>query len=157
MSRAVHNARVLAAIRRAPLLPGPRLRSRRSRSGGQWSPRMSGGADATRLPVWRIGLTGGLVGILCCVGPTVLALLGVISAGTAFAWATDLYDGYAWWFRLGGLAVLALLVWWALRRRDQCSIAGVRRWKWRLAGVLGIAVATYLALFALTTWLGTLA
>ena len=45
-----------------------------------------------RLPVWRIGLTGGLVGIACCVGPTMLALLGVVSAGTAFVWANDLYD-----------------------------------------------------------------
>ncbi|MGH3978562.1 MAG: hypothetical protein ACRDRZ_06115 [Pseudonocardiaceae bacterium] len=110
-----------------------------------------------RLPVWRIGLTGGLVGILCCVGPTVLAVLGIVSAGTAFVWATDLYDNYAWWFRLGGLAVLALLVWLSLRRRNQCSLAGVRRWRWRLLGVLGIAVATYLALYALTAWLGTFA
>lgn len=110
-----------------------------------------------RLPVWRIGLTGGVVGILCCVGPTVLALLGIVSAGTAFVWATGLYDDYAWWFRLGGLAVLALLVWLSLRRRDQCSLAGMRRWRWRLLGVLGIAVATYLGLYALTTWLGTFA
>ena len=110
-----------------------------------------------RLPVWRMGLTGGLVGILCCVGPTVLALLGIVSAGTAFAWATNLYDNYAWWFRLGGLAVLALLVWVALRRRDQCSVAGVRRRRWRLLAVLGVAVGTYVVLYALTTWLGTLA
>lgn len=112
---------------------------------------------ADRLPIWRMGLTGGLVGILCCVGPTVLALLGIVSAGTAFAWATDLYDNHAWWFRLGGLAVLVLLGWLALRRRDQCSIAGVRRWRWRLLGVLAIAVGTYAALYALTTWLGTFA
>jgi hypothetical protein len=104
-----------------------------------------------------MGLTGGLVGILCCVGPTVLALLGIVSAGTAFAWATNLYDNYAWWFRLGGLAVLALLVWVALRRRDQCSVAGVRRRRWRLLAVLGVAVGTYVVLYALTTWLGTLA
>jgi hypothetical protein len=52
-----------------------------------------------------MGLTSGVVGILCCAGPTVLALLGVVSAGTAFAWATTLYDNYAWWFRLGVLAV----------------------------------------------------
>jgi hypothetical protein len=52
-----------------------------------------------RLPVWRIGLTGGAAGILCCVGPTVLALLGIVSAGTAFVWATE------------------------------CSLAGVRRWR----------------------------
>ena len=110
-----------------------------------------------RLPVWRMGLTGGLVGILCCVGPTVLAVLGVVSAGTAFAWATNLYDHYAWWFGLGGLAVLAVLVWVALRRRNQCSVAGVRRWRWRLLAVLGVAVGTYVALYALTTWLGTFA
>ena len=112
---------------------------------------------ADRLPVWRMGLAGGLVAILCCVGPTVLALLGIVSAATAFAWATDLYDNYAWWFRLGGLAVLVLLVWWSLRRRDQCSVAGLRRWRWRLLGVLTVAVGTYVALYALTTWLGTLA
>lgn len=86
-----------------------------------------------RLPMWRIGLTGGVVGLLCCVGPTVLALLGIVGAGTAFTWATDLYAGYAWWFRLAGLAATALL------------------------GVLTIGVATYVALYALTTRLGTLA
>lgn len=117
----------------------------------------SGKTKSDRLPVWRMGLTGGLVGILCCVGPTVLALVGIVSAGTAFAWATNLYDNYAWWFRLGGLAVLALLVWVALRRRDQCSVAGVRRWRWRLLAVLAVAVGTYVVLYALTTWLGTFA
>lgn len=109
------------------------------------------------LPVWRVGLTAGLVGILCCVGPTLLALVGIVSAGTAFAWATNLYDNHAWWFRLAGLAVLALLVWIALRRRDQCSVTGLRRWRWRLLAILGIAVATYGALYGLTTWLGTFA
>jgi hypothetical protein len=102
-------------------------------------------------------LTGGLVGMFCCVGPTVLALLGIVSAGTAFVWATDLYDGYAWWFRLAGLAVLAGLVWWSLRRRQMCSLAGMRQVRWRLAAVLGVAVATYVALYAVTTWLGTFA
>jgi lipoprotein signal peptidase len=110
-----------------------------------------------RLPVWRIGLLGGLVGILCCVGPTVLALIGVVSAGTAFVWATTLYANDTWWFRLAGLAVTGLLVWAALRRRNQCSVAGVRRWRWRLLAVLGVAVGTYVALYALTTWLGTFA
>ena len=114
-------------------------------------------SETDRLPVWRMGLTGGLVGILCCVGPTVLALVGVVSAGTAFAWATNLYDNYAWWFRLGGLAVLGGLVWWSLQRRNQCSVAGIRRWRWRLLAVLAVAVGTYIGLYALTTWLGTIA
>jgi hypothetical protein len=105
----------------------------------------------------RIGLVSGLVGMLCCVGPTVLALLGVVSAGTAFVWATDLYDGYAWLFRLAGLAVLGALVWWSLRRRRMCSLDGVRgAWK-RIAAALGTAVVSYGLLYAVTTWLGTLA
>lgn len=107
--------------------------------------------------MWRIGVVGGTVGILCCLGPAALAMIGVISAATAFVWANNLYDNYAWWFRLGGLAVLVLLVWWTLRRRDQCSIAGVRRARWRLLGVLAIAVGTYAGLYALTTWLGRFA
>lgn len=45
------------------------------------SERPQGGQTSTdRLPVWRIGLTGGVVGILCCVGPAVLALLGIAVA-----------------------------------------------------------------------------
>jgi hypothetical protein len=116
-------------------------------------------ANATTdgLPVWRIGITGGVVGILCCVGPTVLGLFGIISAATAFAWANNLYDNYAWWFRLGGLAVLAALIWISLRRRRQCSIDGIRRRRKRLLAVLAIAAGTYGVLYAVTTWLGTFA
>lgn len=107
----------------------------------------------SRLPMWRIGITGGLVGILCCAGPTILALVGIIGATTALAWANDLYGNYAWWFRLGGLAVLALLVWIGLRRRNQCNIDAIRRLRWRLATLLAIAVGTYGVLYALTIWL----
>jgi hypothetical protein len=114
-------------------------------------------APVRRLPAIRIGVAAGLTGIMCCVGPTVLALVGLVSAGTAFAWATDLYGGYAWWFRFGGLVVLVGLVVWALRRRGLCTLAGVRRVWPRLALALAVAVATYLLLYAGTTWLGTFA
>ena len=109
------------------------------------------------LPAVRIGLAAGITGLLCCIGPTVLALLSVVSAGTAFVWATDLYDGYAWWFRAGGLLLLVGLVAWALRRRNQCSLGGVRKVWPRLVLALGVAVATYTVLYAVTTWLGTFA
>ena len=109
------------------------------------------------LPMWRIGIASGAAGLLCCVGPTVLAIFGILSGAIALAWANNLYDNYAWWFRLGGLALLSGLVWLALRRRNQCSIGGLRHWRWRLAGTLGVAIGTYLALYALTTWLGTFA
>lgn len=49
-------------------------------------------ATPDQLPIWRIGIISGLVGMLCCVGPTILALVGIISAATAFAWANDLYE-----------------------------------------------------------------
>ncbi len=109
------------------------------------------------LPAVRIGLLAGVTGLLCCVGPVVLALLGVVGAGTAFVWATDLYGGYAWWFRAAGLALLVGLVVWSLRRRGQCSLGGVRRTWPRLLLALGVAATTYVALYAATTWLGTFA
>lgn len=109
------------------------------------------------IPSIRIGIAAGITGLLCCVGPTVLALLGVVTAGTAFVWANDLYDGYAWWFRLCGLALLLGLVIWSLRRRSACTLGGVRRAWPRLLRALAIAVATYAALYGVTTWLGTLA
>jgi hypothetical protein len=102
-------------------------------------------------------VTAGLVGILCCVGPTMLALIGIVSAGTAYAWATDLYDGYAWWFRLGGLAVAGMLTWLALRRRRQCTLGGLRAARWRLVGVLAVAGTTYVVLYVATTWMGAFA
>lgn len=107
------------------------------------------------LPAIRFGIAAGITGLLCCVGPTVLALLGVVSAGTAFVWANDLYNGYSWLFRLAGLALLVGLVAWALRRRNQCNLGGVRKTWPRLVLALGIAVGTYLVLYAVTTWLGT--
>jgi hypothetical protein len=114
-------------------------------------------ARARSVPVWRIGVSGGLAGMLCCVGPTLLALGGVVSAGTAFTWATALYGGYAWLFRALGIGVLAVLVHLALRRRDRCNVAGVRSLRWRLLAVLAVALGTYAVLYAVTTWLGTLA
>ncbi|MFV0459125.1 MAG: hypothetical protein ACK5MT_10225 [Actinomycetales bacterium] len=110
--------------------------------------------DPAGLPAVRIGLVAGLTGMLCCVGPTVLALGGLVSAGTAFVWANDLYDGYSWAFRAGGLVVLVALVAWTLRRRNQCSLAGARRVWPKLALALGVGVGTYVVLYAVTTWLG---
>lgn len=56
----------------------------------------------------------------------------------------------------GGLLVLVGLVVWALRRRNRCSLAGVRR-AWPRLLALAVAVATYLVLYGGTTWLGTFA
>lgn len=123
------------------------------RDPGTRSPAASAWSDPPEPPQWRIGVLAGVTGILCCVGPTVLAAVGVISGATALSWGNTLYDGYAWWFRLAGLAVLAGLVGWSLRRQRACTLAGVRRIRLRLLGLLTVAVATYAGLYALTSWL----
>lgn len=50
-------------------------------------------------------------------------------------------------------AVLAGPVWWSLRRRQACSLAGARTVRERLLGLLLVAVATFVVLYALTSWL----
>lgn len=133
-----------------------------SRGPGVSDPPTSGWARVARprrrpLPAVRIGLASGLAGILCCVGPTVLALIGVLGARTAYAWAEGLYAGYAWWFRIGGLMVLVALTAVALRRRGWCDLRGLRAARGKLLVALGVAAVTYVALYAVTTALGTLA
>ena len=116
----------------------------------------AGQLDRSTAPIVRIGMLSGLVGMLCCVGPTVLAAVGILSAGTAFTAAQQLYGGYAWWFRLAALVLVVLLVRRA-RRRGRCvatpSQHPARPWLM----VLAVAAATYLLLYAGTTALGTLA
>jgi len=107
------------------------------------------------LPAWRVGLLGGLTGMLCCVGPTLLALFGVISAGTAYSWAVNLYGGYTWWFRAAGLALIGVVLVMLLRRRGQCSVRGMRSNRRAIVVVL-LATLTYLVLYAVTTGLGQL-
>jgi hypothetical protein len=114
-------------------------------------------APPTRLAVLRIGVLGGVVGMLCCVGPTLLALAGIVGATTAAAWATTLYDGYAWWFRGAGLVTIAALVLVSLLRQRRCSLSGLRSARRVLLTLTVIAVMTYAALDCVTTALGHLA
>ena len=51
----------------------------------------------------KFGLLSGLAGIMCCVSPVVLVLLGIATAAEAVTLGDTLYYGYAWFFR--GLAV----------------------------------------------------
>lgn len=102
------------------------------------------------------GLLAGLVGITCCVGPTVAALLGIISAASALDLANNLYGDWGWAFRLAGLAVAVAIVAVARRRARACSVAPGRLR--RFVAVLAVTgVATYGVLYAVTTWLGELA
>ena len=102
----------------------------------------------------KFGLLSGLAGIMCCVSPVVLVLLGVATAAEAVTLGDTLYYGYAWFFRAFGLAVAAIAVVLYLRRRRMCTLAGARR-SWRMLAVLVVAgVGTYIGLFWFTKYLG---
>lgn len=109
------------------------------------------------LPAIRIGLAGGLAAMLCCVGPTLLAIIGVATAATAYAWAATLYGTFAWAFRGFGLIVVIALVVLVLRRRRQCTLAGVQKARKSLLISVLVGGATYGVLYGVTTWLGSLA
>lgn len=114
-----------------------------------------------RQPLDRAGATlgglAGLVGISCCVTPTVLALLGLSSVSFALSLGTTLYEQYGWYFR-GAAGVLAFVgILGLLRRRRACTLRGAGG-QWRLIVTVAIAmIAVYVVLYGLTTWLARLA
>ena len=102
----------------------------------------------------KFGLLSGLAGIMCCVSPVVLVLLGIATAAEAVTLGDTLYYGYAWVFRAFGLAVAAIAVVLYLRRRGMCTLAGARRSWWLLAVLVVAGIGTYIGLFWFTKYLG---
>jgi len=103
-----------------------------------------------------LGIGLGVVGLGCCVGPAVAALLGITTATVAVDLATDLYAQWGWAFKFAAasLAILAVLI--ARRTGSQCSVGKPRFGRFTAALVFS-AVATYALLYAGTSWLGGLA
>ena len=102
----------------------------------------------------KLGVLAGLVGISCCVGPTVLALLGLASVSFAISLSTTLYYEYGWYFRGAAILLGALGVIGLLRGRKSCTLRGARQ-QWGLFLTVAAAmVVVYVALYWLTTWLG---
>ena len=104
-----------------------------------------------------LGSLAGLVGISCCVTPTVLALLGLSSVSFALSLGTTLYERYGWYFR-GAAIVFALAgVTSVLRRRNACSLRGAGA-QWRLSVTVAISmIVVYVVLYGVTTWLAQFA
>jgi hypothetical protein len=102
----------------------------------------------------KLGVVAGLVGIACCVGPTVLALLGLASVSFAVSLSNTLYYEYGWYFRGAAVLIGALGVIGLLRGRKSCTLRAARE-QWRLIlTVAATMVVAYVALYWLTTWLG---
>lgn len=100
------------------------------------------------------GALAGLVGLGCCVGPTIAALIGVMSASAAVELSLDLYGHWGWAFKLAGAGVAVLGVAVA-RKRFSCGVRPLGRGRFT-AIVAVTGAATYAAAYAATTWLGSL-
>ena len=101
------------------------------------------------------GLIAGVVGIGCCIGPAVAALTGIRSAAVAIDLANSLYSEWGWAFKLAGLASGTVAIGLTLRSRRGCRTRSLGFLRYALI-VTVTGVATYGALYGLTTWLGGL-
>jgi hypothetical protein len=102
----------------------------------------------------KLGVFAGLVGISCCVGPTVLALIGLSSVSFAISLSNTLYYEYGWYFRSAAVLLAVIGLVGLLRARKACTVGGTRE-QWRLLlTVLVSMVVVYVALYWVTTWLG---
>lgn len=102
--------------------------------------------SAPRMRGYRIGFVAGIAAISCCVYPVVLVLFGAASASEAIGLGNHLYRAWGWAFKVAGvlLAVAGIIL--QLRRRGQCSVAGVRSaWPFllRVALVMSGVYATF--------------
>lgn len=100
-----------------------------------------------------MGALCGLAAITCCVSPVVLVLLGVATAAQAVTLGDTLYYEYGWWFRGAGAFIGGVAIYLYLRRRQSCSVQGVRRFRGMLAAFAVAAGATYAGLFWFTKML----
>lgn len=104
-----------------------------------------------------LGLFSGLVGMLCCVTPAVLFLLGLATATAAVSLGIEWYTKYAWPLRGAALLLAVGGIMIHLRRRNACSLRGARTNLGSVVATVLVGVMTYGALYWITTWLGRLA
>ena len=100
-----------------------------------------------------IGVLSGLVGILCCVSPVVLVLVGLSSATAAISLGDTLYYEYGWYFRGAAMLFAGAAMYWQMHRKGYCRLDRPRSFVTPLAIIGGTAVAVYAALYWFTTYL----
>lgn len=104
-----------------------------------------------------LGLFSGLIGMLCCVTPAVLFLLGLATATAAVSLGIQWYASYAWPLRGAALLLALAGILLHLRRRNACSLRGARTNLGSIVTTFVVGGLTYGALYWITTWLGRLA
>ena len=120
-------------------------------------------AEAPSLMKWALSVaaSAGMAGMLCCVAPMVLFMMGIMGGVYAISFADFFYsaDGSAgtgaWVLR--GVAVLvgAAGLWMYRRKQDQCSVDPARQRKnlLLLGGLIAVlGVGFFLSLEKLSGW-----
>lgn len=104
-----------------------------------------------------LGALAGLIGIGCCVYPVVLVLFGLSTAAAATDLGNRLFAEWGWAFKLAGLGFATAAVVVQRRRARACSVDARPSTARNAVVILAVGVATWAFLYAVTTWLGTLA
>ena len=109
----------------------------------------------TGLPVLFAGL--------CCLSPIIILLLGLGSVGFASSLADTLYGDFKWYFRLGGLIIIAIALILYFHDRGVCTLDEVKRRHNEILnttliaitiGVLGYIFWLYVVVHSWGVWLG---
>jgi hypothetical protein len=103
-----------------------------------------------------IGAGAGTIAILCCVSPIVLVLFGLSSVTAAIALGNNLFNNYKFYFIGASLLFLIIAIYYYLKKKNQCSVSGVRNNWNKILVMFVIAVIVYIFWYVFTTWLATL-
>lgn len=104
-----------------------------------------------------LGVLAGLIGIGCCVYPTVLVLVGLSSAAAAVDLGNVLFTRWGWAFRSAGVGFALVALWLQRRRARSCSVDAPPNLAKNALWIVVVGIVTYAAMYAITTWLGNLA
>ena len=104
-----------------------------------------------------VGLMAGILAIGCCVYPVVLVLVGLSTATAAVDLGNKLFTEWGWAFKLAGVAFATAALVVQRRRARACPADARPNLRRNVLIVAVVGVATYGALYATTTWLGSAA
>ena len=99
---------------------------------------------------------------LCCLSPIIILLLGLGTATFASSLADTLYGDYKWFFRAGGLFLLAIVLAMHFRKKGVCTLDQAKKRRNEVlntvlitlfAGILGYIFFLYVVVHYSGVWL----
>jgi hypothetical protein len=103
--------------------------------------------------ILKTGFFAGTIGILCCVSPVILVLFGLSSVSAAIALGNNLFDNYKIYFISSSVLFLFGAFYFQLKKKNQCSLSGVRKNINTFIVTIFLAVLVYIFWFYFTSWL----